>query len=382
MKRIYFDNNATTAIDPQVLEAMLPYLREHFGNPSSGHRFGEVASRAVDAARQQVAALLGSRPEEIYFTSGGTEANNMAIHSALTARPDRRHLITSNVEHPSVLAPLTDSASRGYALQKLAVDANGDIDLDELATAIRPDTALVSLMAANNETGVLFDLERISSLCRDKGVFLHCDAVQLAGKGAIDMRQVPVDYLTVAAHKLHGPKGCGALCVQRTTPLSPLIKGAGQERGKRAGTENVAGLAGFGRAAELAASHLATFAATVGKLRDRLETALVREIPNAIINGKAARRLANTCNISFQGTASAAIIQELDEHGFAVSAHSACHSGDLDPSHVLSAMGIAEDFIHGTLRISLSRFTTEEEIDELIAILPGIVAASRGVDVP
>ncbi|MEJ2689229.1 MAG: aminotransferase class V-fold PLP-dependent enzyme [Deltaproteobacteria bacterium] len=382
MKRIYLDNNATTAVDPLVLEAMLPYYKEFFGNPSSGHRFGEEAHQAIDLARQQVAALVGSRPEETYFTGGGTEANNMAIHSALLAAPDRQHIITSNVEHPSVLAPLAAAAARGYVVQHLAVDENGNLDLEELEEAIKPDTALVSLMAANNETGVIWDLHRIAALCREKGVPFHCDAVQMAGKLPIDMGAIQADYLTLAAHKLHGPKGCGALCVRRATPIHPLIRGAGQERGKRAGTENVGGLAGFGSAAELAADRLEDYQTATSSLRDGLEVALLQAIPNTRVNGSAAHRLPNTSNISFQNTASAAIIQELDEQGIAVSAHSACHSGDLDPSHVLLAMHIPEDFIHGTLRISLSRFTKKAEVDELIAILPDIVARSRAIGVP
>jgi cysteine desulfurase len=382
MKRIYLDNNATTAIDPLVLEAMLPYYKEFFGNPSSGHRFGEEAHRAIDLARQQVAALVGNRPEDTYFTGGGTEANNMAIHSALHAAPARRHIVTSSVEHPSVLAPLADAAGRGYTVQHLAVNENGNLDMEKLKEAIRPDTALVSLMAANNETGVMWDLQRIAAFCQEKGVPFHCDAVQMAGKLPIDMGVIQADYLTLAAHKLHGPKGCGALCVQRATPVHPLIRGAGQERGKRGGTENVGGLAGFGRAAELAAARLHDFQTATSSLRDGLEAALLQAIPNLRINGGAAQRLPNTSNISLQNTASAAIIQELDEQGIAVSAHSACHSGDLDPSHVLLAMHIPEDFIHGTLRISLSRFSTKAEVDELITILPNIVARSRAIGVP
>jgi len=382
MNRIYLDNNATTAVDPSVRDAMLPYLETFYGNPSSDHRQGEIAKRAVDLARQQVAALAGCRPREVFFTSGGTEANNMAIHSALLASPEKRHVVTSSVEHPSVLAPLRYYSQQGYAVDTIAVDENGAIDYEELQRMIRPDTALVSLMAANNETGVVWDLACISTICREKNTLFHCDAVQLAGKMPIDLEKLPIDYLALAAHKLHGPKGCGALCTQRSTPVFSFIRGAGQEHQRRAGTENVPGLAGFGKAAELAQTNLDCYGSLVGELRDKLERGLLEKIPDTRVNGRRAWRLPNTCNVSFKNTSSAAIIQELDEKGISVSAHSACHSGDLDPSHVLSAMHIAEEFIHGTLRISLSRYSTAGDIEKVLAVLPAIVAQSRGVAAP
>jgi len=382
MLRIYLDNNATTMIDPLVRDAMLPYLSEYFGNPSSGHRHGEIARQAVEKAREQVSELAGCRPRDVFFTSGGTESNNMAIYSALAATPEKRSIITSNVEHPSVIEPLAYFERQGYSVEKLEVDDNGNINLEELEKTIRPDTVLVSLMAANNETGVIWDLEKIGGICRPKGVLFHCDAVQLTGKAAINMEKLPVDYLALAAHKMHGPKGCGALCVQPSTPVFPLIRGAGQERNKRAGTENVPGVVGLGNAAELALRFLARYGEHTARLRDRMEQRLLKEIPNTRINGSHAERLPNTSNVSFKNTSSAAIIQELDEHGISVSAHSACHSGNLDPSHVLTAMHVPEDYVHGTLRISLSRFSTEAEIENLLDLLPGIVAKSRSVAVP
>jgi cysteine desulfurase len=381
MHRIYLDNNATTMIDPLVREAMLPYLTEHFGNPSSGHRHGEIARQAVEKAREQVAELAGCRPRDVFFTSGGTESNNMAIFSALAAFPEKRSVITSNVEHPSVLEPLAYFERQGYSVDRLGVDDDGNISLEELEKTIRPDTVLVSLMAANNETGVTWDLEKIGGICRQKEVLFHCDAVQLAGKAAISMEKLPVDYLAMAAHKMHGPKGCGALCVQPAAPVFPLIRGAGQERNKRAGTENVPGVVGYGKAAELALQFLACYREQTARLRDRMEQRLLQEIPHTRINGAHAERLPNTCNVSFKNTSSAAIIQELDEHGISVSAHSACHSGNLDPSHVLTAMHIPENYVHGTLRISLSRQSTETEIENLLSRLPGIIARSRTVAV-
>lgn len=376
-QKIYLDNNATTAVAPEAREAMLPYFCDLFGNPSSGHRFGEAAKAAVETSREQVAALLHTATNRIFFTGGGTEANNLAIMSAVTGQPKKKHIISSTVEHPSVLQPLAWLASHGYTVDLVPVDEQGQIDLNQLTAAIRPDTALVSLMAANNETGVLFPIAAIGALCREKNVLFHCDAVQLAGKEPLDLGTLPVDYLTLGAHKLHGPKGVGALYASRTAPLAPFTRGAGQEHGVRPGTENVAGIVGFGIAAFLAANHLNSYKDEVGGLRDRLEKGILRSIADARINCHATQRLANTTNVSFLHASAAAIIQELDEHGIAVSAHSACHSGDLDPSHVLTAIKVPEEYIHGTLRISLCRSSTAEEITRLLAILPNIVTASR-----
>ncbi len=379
MTRIYLDNNATTPVDPAVREAMLPCLGERFGNPSSNHRFGEAARCAVERARAQVAALLRTEPERLIFTSGGSEANSLAIWSAVMAQPGRRHLIASAVEHPSVLAPLAFLRDRfGFQLDLLPVDREGGIGLDGLARAIRPDTGLVALMGANNETGVCWPVAEIGDLCRERGVFFLCDAVQLAGKAELDLRQLPADYLSLAAHKLHGPKGTGVLFARRTAPVTPLLMGSGQERGLRTGTENVAGIVGFGKACELAAAALAQgHGVTMQTLRDRLEAQIMAAIPDARVNGQEQPRLVNTLNVSFRHASAAAMIQELDERGIAVSAHAACHGGDLDPSHVLRAMAVEEPYLHGTLRISLSRWTTMAEVDAFGALLPGIVAKSR-----
>lgn len=378
MERIYFDNNATTPLDPAVREAMLPYLGVRFGNPSSGHRFGEEALAAVEQAREQVASLLNCQSKRILFTSGGTESNSTAIWSAVQAFPGKKHIISSAVEHVSVLKPLEFLKQRyGYTIDLLPVGSDGALDLQLLAESIQPDTALVSLMGANNESGVVWPLAEIGALCRKMNVLFHSDAVQLIGKLAVDLATLPADYLAVAAHKLHGPKGIGALYVNRTAPFTPMIMGAGQETGQRAGTENVAGIAGLGLAAELAADYLAKGGTTVHELRNRLQERLTAEIDGVIVNGAGQPRLPNTLNISFKNCASGAMVQELDERGIAVSAHSACHSGDLDPSHVLRAMAVPETHIHGTLRISLSRFNTSDEVDRLCEILPAVVAKSR-----
>ncbi len=376
MSRIYLDNNATTQVSPEVRAAMLPYLTDNFGNPSSGHREGELARAGVDEARAQVAGLLNVAPARITFTSGGSEANNLAIFSAASANPAKKHLVAARVEHASVLAPLKFMASHGYEVTLLEVEADGGLDLDRLLAAIRPDTALVSLMGANNETGVLWPLAEIGTICRERGVLFHSDVVQMLGKEPIDAATLPVDYLSMAAHKLHGPKGVGALYAVRRAVLTPLIQGAGQENGKRAGTENTHGVAGFGMACELAAAHLSENHGRIASLRNRLEAGIIAAAPEALIMGKTQPRLANTVNVCFKHCSSAGLVQELDVRGIAVSGHSACHSGDLDPSHVLSAMGVAETHLHGSLRISLSRYSTETEVERFLAVLPEIVSKS------
>lgn len=378
MQRIYFDNNATTPLDPEVVKVMRLCLEEDFGNPSSAHYFGEKARRRVEAGRRQVAELLHCDPDRVVFTSGGSEANCQAILSAVLAQPDCRHLISSRVEHPSVSQPLDFLRQRGYEVELLPVDGEGRLDAAALAAAIRPDTALVSLLIANNETGVLWDVAELGAICRERGVLLHGDAVQLAGKEEIRVEKWPVDYLSLGAHKLHGPKGCGALYLRRQAPVTPLVMGAGQEGGRRAGTENVAGIAGFGRACELAGAHLAGGGrAAVAQLRGRLEEGILAACPGARINGAGAPRLVNTVNVSFEHCSSAQMIQDLDDRGFAVSAHAACHGSDPEPSSVLGAMGVPETFRHGTLRLSLSRFTSSAEVDALLAVLPEVVANSR-----
>jgi cysteine desulfurase len=374
MKRIYFDNNATTPVAPEAREAMLPLLGEIYGNPSSAHHEGEEARAEVDQARARVAALLNTKPARLIFTSGGTEANNLAIFSAAAADPRKKHLISSRVEHPSVLAPLKFLAGQGYEVELLEVGPDGGLDLDRLRRAIRPDTGLVSLMGANNETGVLWPLAEIGALCRESGVLFHSDVVQMLGKEPLDASDLPVDYLSMGAHKLHGPKGVGALFVARKAPVTPLLRGAGQESGRRPGTENTSGLAGFGQACELAGQHLADYRFRVAGLRDLLEEGLAAAAPEALIIGRNQPRLANTVNVCFKHCSSAGLIQEFDLRGISVSGHSACHSGDLDPSPVLSAMGVPETHLHGSLRISLSRYSTREEVERFLDVLPEILA--------
>ena len=377
MNRIYFDNNATTPVDPLVRDAMVPYLEDRFGNPSSAHRAGETADSGVQTAREQVAATLNTSPSRIIFTSGGTEANNMAIFSAAGANLGKKHIVSSVVEHASVLKPLAYLAGQGYEIELLEVDRDGSLDLDRLKGSIREDTALVSLMGANNETGVLWPLLEMGEICRSKEVLFHSDIVQMLGKEDIDTAELPVDYLSIAAHKLHGPKGVGALFASRTAPVLPLIHGAGQENGKRAGTENTSGLAGLGKACELAAHHLGDYQEKTSTLRDQLEKGVMAIDLDAIIISRDQNRLANTLNVCFRHCSSAGLIQEFDERGIAVSGHSACHSGDLDPSHVLSAMQVPENHLHGSLRISLSRNNTMDEVDRFLALLPEIVRKTR-----
>ncbi len=322
--------------------------------------------------------MLGCVPDRVVFTSGGSEANCQAIFSAVMARPQGRHLVASRVEHPSVLKPLDFLRTQGYELELLPVDGIGQLNPADLAAAIRPDTVLVSLLAANNETGVIWDVAELGAICRRKGVLFHCDAVQLAGKEEIRVDEWPVDYLSLSAHKLHGPKGCGALYLDQAAPVSSLVMGADQEMGRRAGTENVAGIAGFGLACELASRHLvAGGRAAMAKLQRRLEEGIARTCPGVRINGAGALRLTNTVNVSFEYCSSAQMVQDLDDRGFAVSAHAACHSGDLDPSPVLTAMAVPETFRHGTLRISLSRSNNAAEVEALLAVLPIVVGRSR-----
>ncbi len=378
MNQIYFDNNATTPVAPQVRDAMLPYLETMFGNPSSAHGFGEATRAGVEQSRQQLADFLQCHASSIIFTGGGSEANNLAIWSAIANAPDKKHIISSVVEHASVLSPLKFLQEQfGYDVDLLPVDSQGGIDLEKLAATIRSDTALVTLMGANNETGVVWPIAEIGELCRKLSVPFHCDAVQMAGKVELDLANMHVDYLSLAAHKMHGPKGVGALYVHRAAPVTPLIMGSDQEEGRRAGTENVAGIVGFGKACELAGEDIPGHQQHMQALRDQIEKNICDEISDVRVNGGGMPRLVNTLNISFKHCSSAALIQELDVKGIAISAHSACQSGDLDPSHVLSALGVPEEFMHGTLRISVSRFNTKQEVDTFLDILPGLVAKSR-----
>jgi len=376
---LYFDNNATTRIDPLVVEAMLPYLTEQYGNPSSGCRLGKLAAQAIAHAREQVAALLGCEPGEIVFTSGGTEAVNTALASALQLNPQRRHLLTTAVEHSATLKPCEALERRDYEVTRLGVDAAGRLDLSDFEHQIRPDTALISLMAANNETGVLFPIRELAGIVQKHGAFFHTDAIQMAGKLPIRLAETGLAYLSVSSHKIHGPKGVGALYVNRRSAFHPLLRGGGQENGRRAGTENIAGIVGFGKAAELALQGLETEMTQVQALRDAFEDGVLEQIPGVQINGDRTARLPNTTNLAFEGIEAESALLLLDRAGICASAGSACMTGSLTPSHVLRAMGFSHARARSSLRFSFSRFNTAEEIAQALELLPGIIAKLRGV---
>jgi cysteine desulfurase len=374
MNEIYLDNNASTPLAPEALEAMLPYLAEHHGNPSSIHRLGQRAAYAVSQAREQVAAMIGARPREIIFTSGGTESIHLAIRGALAIDSEKRHLITTAVEHEAVLELALQLEADGYQITKVPVDEHGILDLGELADAIRDDTALIAAMWANNETGVLLPIEQIGRLAADRGVPLFSDAVQVPGKLPINVADLPVQMISLSSHKLHGPKGVGALYLRRGTHLRPLQLGGHQERDLRAGTENVPGIVGFGVAAQLAAAAASDFAKRVMPLRDKLETALCDRINIACVNGDRRQRLPNTTNIGFKRLEAEAVMLLLSENGIYASSGSACQSGSLEASHVLEAMGVPRPIAHGSVRFSLSRHTTEADIDAAIERIPALMS--------
>jgi cysteine desulfurase len=379
---IYLDNNATTQVDPAVREAMWPFLGEHYGNPSSTHRFGQESRQALEAARHQLASLLGCDVRELVFTSGGTESDNAAIHGLLAVRAPRKLIVTSTVEHSAVRTPLQALAKSAHTVIEIPVDPQGAIDLDLLAKTLAdraPDIALVSIMWANNETGVLFDIPRIGELCRSHSVPLHVDGVQTVGKIPFSLRDLPVDLFSISAHKFHGPKGTGALYVRRGARWAPFIKGGPQERDRRGGTENVAGIVGMGVAAQLAAAALASQTEwhRVAKLRDDFEREVLRRIPDSHINGNPAHRLPNTTNIGFAGLEAEAILLLLSEQDICASAGAACSSGSLEPSHVLRAMHLPDRIAHGAIRFSLSRRTSESDIHAALAVLPGVIERLR-----
>lgn len=371
---IYLDNNATTRTDPAVLEAMLPWFSERYGNASSAHALGHLSEAAVARAREQVAALLGADPTEIVFNSGGTEGLNHALRGVFEAFPGKRHLVTTAVEHPAQRDACAWLARRGIEVTTLGVDGEGRLDIEALEAAIRPDTGLVSVMAANNETGVRFPLEEIAPRVKAKGALLHVDAVQAVGKAPLDLSALPIDLLNLAGHKFRGPKGVGALFIRRGLRIKPLLPGH-QERGRRGTTENVPGLVGLGMAAELAAARLPEMA-RIGALREALESAL-RAIPESRIYGAGAERLPNTSLAGFAGTDGEALLLRLGERGVCVSTGSACTTGQREPSHVLKAMGVPAAFAKGTVRFSLGHETTAEEIDAVAAMLPAMVAGLR-----
>ena len=377
MKPIYLDNNATTAVAPEVAEAIQPYYHELYGNPSSMHIFGGQLHRRIEEARAKVAALIGAEPEEIIFTSCGTESDNTAIMSAVESYPHKRHVISTRVEHPAVLSFVRHLARKGYRLSLVPVDGMGRFDMDFFMKSLDENTAVVSVMHANNETGVIFPIEDIGAILRERNILFHTDAVQTTGKIPIDVKGLPVDMLSLSGHKLHAPKGIGALYVKKGTRFYPYIIGGHQEHGRRAGTENVASIIALGEACELAQGNLQTEAVQVARLRDRLENALLEKCPDPRINGDTSHRLPNTSNISFEYVEGEAILLRIDEFGICASSGSACTSGSLEPSHVLRAMGIPFTAIHGSIRFSLSRYTTEEEIDKVIEIVPPIIKELR-----
>jgi cysteine desulfurase len=377
MNTIYLDNNATTAIAPEVLDEMHPYLNDLYGNPSSMHTFGGQLHRRIEEARGQVAQLIGAEPEEIIFTSCGTESDNTAILSATESLPGKKHIITTRVEHPAVLNFCKHLARKGFRITFLPVDNNGQLSIDEFLKVLDEDTALVSIMYANNEVGNIFPIAEIAEILKDRKILFHTDAVQTVGKIPIDTKILTVDMLSLSGHKLHAPKGIGALYVRRGTRFSPFMIGGHQESGRRAGTENVASIIGLGKACEIAGTNLSEENTQVKRLRDKLETALLQSCPDTRINGDIHNRLPNTSNISFEYVEGEAILLRLNEHGICASSGSACSSGSLEPSHVLRAMGVPFTAIHGSTRFSLSRYTTEAEIDRVIDIMPGIIKDLR-----
>lgn len=377
MNAIYFDNNATTQVASEVFEEIKPYFCELYGNPSSMHSFGGQVGIKVRQSREKVAALLGCEPGEVVFTGCGTESDNTAVMGTLAAKPDRRKVITSRVEHPAVLGVCRELESHGYEVVEVGVDSQGRLDFDELEKQVDDDTAIVTIMYANNETGVIFPIERIADLCKSKSVVFHTDAVQAIGKIPINLSQSKIDMLSISGHKLHAPKGIGVLYVRKGTRLTPFVLGGHQEGGRRAGTENVPGIIGLGKAAELAMENLADENTKVMALRDKLESAILKNCPDCRINGDTQNRLPNTSNISFEYIEGEAILLMLDQFGICASSGSACTSGSLEPSHVLRAMGVPFTAAHGSIRFSLSRYNTEEEVDFAIEKTPPIIHRLR-----
>jgi cysteine desulfurase len=377
MKTIYLDNNATSQVAPEVLEAMLPYFHELYGNPSSMHSFGGQVSKTIRDARENVAALIGADPEEIIFTSCGTESDNTAILSALAVNPDKRKIVTSRVEHPAVKVLCEHLKERGCHVTELPVDNEGKLNIEEYESSLSKDTAVVSLMWANNETGVIFPVEEAARLAREREILFHTDAVQAVGKIPINMRTNGIDMLSLSGHKLHAPKGVGVLYVRKGTKFSPFLIGGHQEKGRRGGTENTASIVAIGKACKLAARKMQTEKTRVKYLRDKLEKSLLETIPNSRINGDRINRLPNTTNISFEFVEGEGILLLMDQFNICASSGSACTSGSLQPSHVLRAMGVPFTMAHGSVRFSLSVYNTEEEIDFVIEKLPPIIERLR-----
>ena len=381
MHRIYFDHNATTPVHAAVADALSASIRAEFGNPSSVHHFGQQAKAAIDQARSAVAALIGSEPSEVVFTSGGTEGDNLAIRGAAEAlaRGGRRHLIASAIEHEAVLHTLKALARIGADTTLLPVDETGVASLDSLRAALRDDTALVSIMHANNEIGTIQPVAELAQLAHERGALFHTDAVQSAGKIPVDVKALGVDLLSISAHKFHGPKGVGAIWIKRGLRMAPISTGGKQERNRRAGTENVAGIVGMGVAAEIARVKMAVEGARLQTLRDRLEDGILRAVPRTIVNGTKTPRLSNTTNISFERVEAESLLIALDLEGIAVSTGSACSSGTLEPSHVLKAMGLPTHRTQNSIRFSLGASNTEADVDRTVAVLPALVEKLRNL---
>jgi cysteine desulfurase len=377
--RIYLDNSATTRVDDLVLETMLPFLRDSFGNASSIHTFGQEARGAVERARREVADLLNADPREVVFTSGGTEADNSALWGVFrSGHKPGRHIITTRIEHPAVLATCRLLEAAGAELTVLPVNASGRVDPAEVAAAIRADTVLISVMHANNETGVVQPVREIAALARERGVLVHTDAVQSAGKIPVDVKDLGVDLLSISGHKFHGPKGVGVLYIRQGVKCAPFMTGGAHERKRRAGTENVPGIAGIGAAARLARERLSEFMQRVGALRDRLEREAKQTIPGVRVNG-AEPRLPSVTNLSFEGIEGEAAVIALDLEGIAVSTGSACSSGSLEPSHVLTSMGLRPDVVQSSIRFSLCYHTAEQDIEVTAGVLANVVRRLRGM---
>ena len=377
MEPIYVDNNATTRVAPEVLEAMLPYFSEYYGNPSSMHTFGGGVGSKLRAARANVARLLGAQPEEILFTSCGTESDSTAIHAAIQSHPERKHIITTRVEHPAVKNLFEHLGKNGYRVTFVPVDRQGRLDLDALYRNLSDDTAIVSVMWANNETGTIFPVEEIAAKVHERGIVFHTDAVQAVGKIPINMASSTIDMLSLSGHKLHAPKGIGVLYIRKGTKFAPFLMGGHQEGGRRAGTENTASIIGMGRAAQLALDTMDEENTRVRALRDKLEAALLARVPYSMVNGDPEHRLPNTTSIAFEYIEGEAILLLMDQHGICASSGSACTSGSLEPSHVLRAMGVPFTAAHGSIRFSLSIYNTEEEMDFIIEKIPPIVERLR-----
>jgi cysteine desulfurase len=379
VKTVYVDNNATTKVAPEVLEVMLPYFSEYYGNPSSMHFFGGQVQKKVDEAREKVADFLGAEPSEIVFTSCGTESDNAAILGTLDSYPKKRHVISTRVEHPAVGNVSTYLGRKGYRITELSVDREGRLDLDELRESLTDETALVSIMYANNETGVIFPIEEIGEIVKVREISFHTDAVQAAGKIPLTMKKSKVDLLSISGHKLHAPKGIGVLYIRKGTKFSPFLIGGHQEKGRRGGTENVPYIIGLGKACELAKNHLDEENTKVKALRDYLEAKLLEKIPNTLVNGERLHRLPNTVSVSFEFVEGESILLLLSDLGICASSGSACTSGSLEPSHVLRAMGVPFTAAHGSIRFSLSIYNTKEEMDYIVEHLPPIIQRLRDI---